>query len=365
MRVLLFSRAFPPAVGGIERFAETLAGWLAERGHAVIVVTRTEADGREPERPYRVLRRPSAERLFSLARSADVVHANGLSLRGVGLGLLSQRSTVVTQAGHQAVCPTGLCMPTHGACNAGPSFGPCVGCPERGVKGAGDVGLHNAACRAAAANVAVSDYLRSRLGLPRSRTIYNPVSDAAFAAATDATGEDGLVAFAGRLVAEKGLDLLLRATALVPDARLEVVGDGPMLSTYRDLVGELGLSLRVSFLGSQPFDGVAAAYSRASVVCVPSLWDEPFGFVAAEAMAMQRPLVVTPSGALSELCADGRGFVAGDRTATALASSLTEALSDEEERARRAASARRFAEHELSADRAGLAYESLYEDVVA
>jgi glycogen(starch) synthase len=187
----------------------------------------------------------------------------------------------------------------------------------------------------------------------------------AFAAADRGRGEDRLIAFAGRLVTEKGVDLLLRAMTLVPDARLEIVGDGPMRTRYQDLVEELGLSLRVSFLGSQSFEGVADAYRRAAVVCIPSLWDEPFGFVAAEAMAMQRPLVVTPSGALLELCAEERGFVAEHRTATALASALSEALADGNERARRAARARGFAERELSAGRAGSAYESVYEEVVA
>ena len=88
--------------------------------------------------------------------------------------------------------------------------------------------MHSAACRAVEANVAVSNYLRSMLNLSRSQTTYNPVSDEAFAAATtDTTGEDGLVAFAGLLVAEKGVDLLLRALALLPDARLEVVATAP------------------------------------------------------------------------------------------------------------------------------------------
>ena len=327
------------------------------------VVTRTEAEGPEPDRPYRVERDPS-KRGLALARSADVVHANGLSLRVVGLGVASRRPTVVTHQGHQAVCPTGLCMPRHGACTAGPALGPCTGCPERGVKGAADVWVHSVGCRADAANVAVSDYLRSRLGLPRSRTIYSPVSDAAFAASTDAKGEDGLVVFAGRLVAEKGLDLLLRAIAMVPDARLEVVGDGPMLPAYRDLVGELSLSLRVSFLGSQPFDGVAAAYARASVVCVPTACEEAFGFAAAEAMAMRRPLVVTPSGALAELCADGRGFVAADREPRSIAASLQAALGDSEDRTRRAGSAHAFALDRLTTDRAGAAYEGIYESVI-
>ena len=138
------------------------------------------------------------------------------------------------------------------------------------------------------------------------------------------------MAFAGRLVAEKGLDVLLRATrARCRTRELLVVGDGPMMPAYRDLVEELSLSLRVSFLGSQPFDGVAEAYARASVVCVPTVCEEAFGFAAAEAMAMRRPLVVTPSGALAELCADGRGFVADDRSPQALAVTLRKALADE------------------------------------
>lgn len=366
MRILLFSRAFSPAIGGIERFAETLAQQLGERGHTVNVVTRTVVEGREPERPYRVERRPSLDRLLALARSADIVHANGLSLRGVGLGLSTRRRVVVTHQGHQAVCPAGACMPTHGRCSTGPSVGPCRGCPERGSRATVDVHAHHAACtRIVAANVSVSEYLRARLGLPRSRTIYSPVSGEAFAAATDAKGEDGLVVFAGRLVAEKGLDVLLRALALVPDARLEVVGDGPMLSSYRDLTQELGLSLRVTFAGAQPFAGVADAYARAAVVCVPTQCEEAFGFAAAEAMAMSRPIVVTPSGALTELGADDQGFVTATRGVEDLAAMLESAIRDEEERARRAAAGHAFASEQFHVSSAAAAYEVTYQEAVA
>ena len=85
----------------------------------------------------------------------------------------------------------------------------------------------------------------------------------------------------GRLVAETGLVLLLRAIVLVPNARLEVLGDGPMASTYRDLAGELGLSLRVSLAAPNP-SAAFPAYARASVVCIPTTCEEAFGFAAAE-----------------------------------------------------------------------------------
>jgi glycosyltransferase involved in cell wall biosynthesis len=224
---------------------------------------------------------------------------------------------------------------------------------------------HRTACRRADANVAVSEYLRSRLGLPEGRVIYNPIASAAFDAATAASGEDGLITFAGRLVAEKGFDVLLRALEFLPEARLQVVGDGPMATAFRDLTRKLGLSLRVSFLGAQPFEGVADAYARASAVCVPSTWDEPFGYAAAEAMAMGRPLVVMPSGALPELCADDRGFIAMSKDPTSLAAVLQQALHDRDEAIARAHRGRTFAADKLAADPVGHAYENLYREAAS
>ena len=137
-----------------------------------------------------------------------------------------------------------------------------------------------------------------------------------------------------------------------------------MMPTYRDLAEDLGLSLRVSFIGSRSFDGVAETYARASVVCIPSRWDEPFGFVAAKAMAMRRPLVA-PSGALAELCADDGCFVAVDREPRSIVASLQAAFSDEADQTRRAASAYTFALDRLTADPAGTNYQAVYESVIS
>jgi glycosyltransferase involved in cell wall biosynthesis len=101
------------------------------------------------------------------------------------------------------------------------------------------------------------------------------------------------------------------------------------------------------------------------VVCIPSLWDEPFGFVAAEAMAMGRPVVVTPSGALAELCAADRGFVTPNRFPVSIALTLETALADSGERARRAERGRTFALHHLTLERSGGAYEDLYEELAS
>lgn len=349
----------------MERFAEDLAGWLAGRGHEVTVATRTTAPtAADRARPYGVLRAASLRTLLGATRRADMVHVNGLSVKGIALAIAAGRWPVVTHAGHQAICPTGLAWNSDGGCSAGPRPGPCGGCTERGPQAVARVSAHHVAARLAGVNVCISRYLAWRLGMPRSRIIYNPVAARAFAARVLGSGQEGVIAFAGRLVAEKGLDLLIQALVRLPGVRLEIAGDGPLRESLEVLAKTLGISSRISFLGVLSFEGVVELYARAAVVCVPSAWHEPFGYSAAEAMAMERPVVATPNGALPELLGKGRGFVAERPTPEALASALAGALVDPEARGRVAASARAFALAELDIEVIGRRYVQCYEDAV-
>ncbi len=363
MRVLLYSRVFSPSVGGMERCAEVLADWLAVRGHQVTVVTQTPAPHTaDRHRAYNVVRRPSAPQVAAATRGADVVHINGLSVRGIAASSALGRRPVVTHAGHQAICPTGLAWSTTGKCQVRAHGGPCPYCPSRGLASRCLLLTHRGAARVAARNVCVSRYLERRLSLPRSIVIHNPVGRWAFAPRSDSE-QAGLIAFAGRLVAEKGLDLLLRALALVSEGRLEVAGDGPRRAAWEQLAGTLGLKSRVRFLGALSPEQTAQLYSRAALVCVPSLWGEPFGYVAAEAMAMGRTVAATPSGALLEFLADGRGFVAVDYTPDALALALMSAFSDAAAREGAGRLARDFAVANFDADVAGERYLEVYREV--
>lgn len=367
MRVALYTRVFPPSKGGMERFAEDLAGWLEEQGHRVTVLTRTPAANeiRDEELPYSVFRRPSGPTLLRQLRRAEVVHVSGLSVRGVAVSVAAGRRPVLTHHGHQAVCPTGLALTEHSRpCTA--EIGPCEMCPESGVGGHIDVSLHRLAARAAAANVTISRYLNSKVSLADSRVVYDPVADQAFDV-PDVDEERGnvRVAFAGRLVEEKGLDLLLHALGYFPDVRLEVAGDGPMRERWEILAGNLGVGDRVTFHGHVPFQRVAEIYCRAAVVCVPSRWNEPFGYAVAEGMALGRPVVATPRGSLPELLAEGRGFVADDATPSALTAALERALGKENRRRRAARRARAFAERRLSIDAVGPRYLEIYRKAAA
>jgi D-inositol-3-phosphate glycosyltransferase len=214
-------------------------------------------------------------------------------------------------------------------------------------------------------NICVSHHLDEGIRPSRSTVIYHPVSGRAFAAQQGRSVKDGLVAFAGRLVQEKGLDLLLRALGRLPEVRLEVAGDGPMRRHWVGLAEELGVAARVRFLGPLPFEGVAELYARATLVCVPSIMGEAFGYTAAEAMAMSRAVVGTPAGALRELLGAGRGFVAETISEDALARALETALVDDMARRRAVERAREFALAQLSIGGIGPKYIRIYQEAVA
>ena len=94
--------------------------------------------------------------------------------------------------------------------------------------------------------------------------------------------------YCGRLSSEKGVDLLLRAFAGlrsdVPNARLRIVGDGPQRVALESLVVSLGLGGAVTFVGRVAPGDVGREFADAWALVAPSLWAEPFGLIALEAI---------------------------------------------------------------------------------
>jgi glycosyltransferase involved in cell wall biosynthesis len=152
-----------------------------------------------------------------------------------------------------------------------------------------------------------------------------------------------IVACVSRLAPEKGVDVLIRAMALVGrDALLVLAGDGPDLDACRALAFALGLGDHVRFLGLR--DDVERVYVAADVVVMPSLWDEAFGLVVVEAMASARPVVVTASGAMPEIVVHGQGgLVVPKRDEVAMAGAIGRLLDDDALRARMGQAARALA----------------------
>jgi glycosyltransferase involved in cell wall biosynthesis len=141
------------------------------------------------------------------------------------------------------------------------------------------------------------------------------------------------VAFAGRLVREKGADLLLgafaRVVAQLPDAELLLVGDGPEWANLQDLVAQLDLRTQVTMPGYLPRPEMERIFSGAWVQAVPSRWAEPFGLVAAEGLMRGTAVVASDRGGLSEIVQDGQtGFLVPPDDELALAEALLRLLRD-------------------------------------
>jgi glycosyltransferase involved in cell wall biosynthesis len=119
---------------------------------------------------------------------------------------------------------------------------------------------------------------------------------------------------------------------------LAIAGSGPQEPVLRALAAELGVAAQVRFLGTLQGEELARAYARHRVLAVPSVWQEPFGLVALEALACGCLPVVADSGALPQ-AAGPAGVVVPRGDAAALADALAEALADEGMRQRRLAAA--------------------------
>jgi glycosyltransferase involved in cell wall biosynthesis len=101
--------------------------------------------------------------------------------------------------------------------------------------------------------------------------------------------------FVGRLVDWKRLDLVLHALAAIPDAQLEVIGDGAMRETWTALARNLGIADRVHWLGWRPQPECAGLLHGATALVLPSIY-ECGGAVVLEAMACGVPVIATAWG---------------------------------------------------------------------
>lgn len=142
-----------------------------------------------------------------------------------------------------------------------------------------------------------------------------------------------IVLFVGRLVQEKGVQVLIDSApailGAVPDAKLVIAGKGPMERELRRRAQSTGLGDKIMFAGYIDDDTRNKLYALASVAVFPSLY-EPFGIVALEAMAAGAPVVVADTGGLSEIITHGEdGLKAYPGNANSLANNIVHLLSDE------------------------------------
>ncbi|HUT79665.1 MAG TPA: glycosyltransferase family 4 protein [Candidatus Bathyarchaeia archaeon] len=142
--------------------------------------------------------------------------------------------------------------------------------------------------------------------------------------------DEQIVSYIGRLVPEKGVNILLGAVNSVlkkkPKTKFVIAGEGWHRNELERITRELKITHNVLFTGYIPDEDFLAYYNVADILVVPSTY-EPFGIVALEGMATKTPIIVSDVGGLSEIV-DHRwtGMKVPPENSTALAEIIIELL---------------------------------------
>lgn len=342
MRILLYAIDFTPSIGGIQTITEILASGLANwkaggngnhrEMNEVTVVTRTPAGSIDDSKfPFRVVRRPGFARFLSLVRDTDVLHVVGPAIAPIAAGLFFSKPVAVQHGGYMAICPIGnyLHQPGGTPCPGhfkNRNYMECYRCQcvemsrARSIRNLLLMIPRRWLLKRVAANIGASDHTGRRVALPNMQTIYHGIEDPLRAT-------PGLVAaisrppiefaFVGRLVTEKGVDVLLEAAAKLCrtgiDFRLKIIGDGPDRARLEGVARELGVGAGVQFLGYRSGTALDAALSGVSVNIMPSRCEESCPLTAIEQMMRGQLMIVADIGGLGEVVGDaGLKFAPGD-----------------------------------------------------
>ncbi len=158
--------------------------------------------------------------------------------------------------------------------------------------------------------VVVSRYMRNELlrnGFDvRKVEIHPPVPRAGDPSVHSTFSDRNLILFAGQIIRGKGVDILLRALALVKTPfECIILGEGSHKEYCEKLCASLGLQDRVHFKGFVPQEELQDFYKECSVVAISSVWPEPFATIGMEVMRYGLPVVAFDVGGISDWLIDG------------------------------------------------------------
>jgi glycosyltransferase involved in cell wall biosynthesis len=150
------------------------------------------------------------------------------------------------------------------------------------------------------------------------------------------TGQYGdYVLSVGRIESVKRVDLIVRAMAQVDDSlQLVIAGDGTQRENVERVASEVGVSDRVTFLGSVDDDELLDLYADALAVAYPP-FDEDFGYVTLEAFLARKPVITcVDSGGPNEFVVDGVNGRSTEATPEAYAEAISDIAGDKAKAAR-------------------------------
>jgi glycosyltransferase involved in cell wall biosynthesis len=293
-----------------------VARFLRSRGHDVeVVITASAAPGREPYPVHWTSRRlpVGVRHLHSLvsivrrARGADAVYTTGMFGRSGIAAMLARRPFVIKLTGDPAFERLRARGVVQGDVDAFQR-------EQGGLLARALRRLRNWVVRRADHVFTPSSYLRDLVvswGVEPERVsvMPNPAPDSRPSLPrADLRRRFGLegdvLAFAGRLTAQKSLDVMLAAVAASPGVTLLIAGEGEEREALVDGISRFGLGDRVRVLGPVPRAEVLDLFAAADATVLSSSW-ENFPHSVVESLAVGTPVIATRAGGVSEIVEDG------------------------------------------------------------
>jgi glycogen(starch) synthase len=367
MRVLYWSELFWPYIGGAEVFGSRLLGALQERGYEFTVVTSHDYLDLPDKALYRripihrfpfrkVVAGAGIDLLLEVrqqvmkikqAFAPDLVHINGITP--------SVLFHLQTLQAHQA--PTLLRMNQEVLCQDAKAQDTLT---ARALREADWV-----ACVSSAVLAQIRRWMPETI--PHSSVVYTGLDLPSEALESLPVHSPRLLCL-GRLVPQKGFDLVLAALASIkgqfPHLRLVVAGDGSGRHDLERQVDALGLGHMVDFLGWVEPDQIPALLNSATLVMMPSR-HEGLPLVAIQAAQMARPIVATRVSGLEDVVIHGEtGLLVEKEDSTALAEAITFLLDHPETAIQMGQAARRRAVDVFGWQRAVDEYDALHRKLV-
>jgi glycogen synthase len=277
MKVLIFAPSFYPTVGGLETIILTLAYAFVDLGHEVKLISQTAATD-EKQFPFEVIRKPKNLNVLRLMSWCDVYFHGCISLKGMWPLLFVPRPLVLS---HHTWYRR-----------------------DNGSMGWQD--FLKQLVTHFATNISVSHAIANTISV-ESTVIPNSYQDDIFHEVSEIVRNQDLV-FLGRLVSDKGTNLLisalaqLKARGLTPN--LTIIGSGPEQVNLEKQARELDVGDQVNFAGVKLNRELAELLNAHKIMVVPSLWEEPFGIVALEGIACGCVIVGSSGGGLKDAIGD-------------------------------------------------------------
>jgi glycosyltransferase involved in cell wall biosynthesis len=361
MRVLVVSGIWPPDVGGPASHAPDVAAFLRDRGHEVEVVITASGAPASQAYPLHWISRSIPKGAIHVrtgleiarrARGADVVYTTGMFGRSAGGATLARTPYVVKLTADPAferARRRGLVggdVESFQHAPVGPAIRVLRVARDAELRGAAHVFTPSAWLRDLAVSWGVD---ASRVSvLPNPSPPLPPLAPREELRAS--FGMNGpTLAFAGRLTAQKSLEVALAAVDRVDGVSLLIAGDGDERARLERLAGP-----RVRFLGALPRERVVELFAAADASVLSSSW-ENFPHTVVEALAVGTPVLATTTGGVAEVVSDGEnGLLVASGDVDGLAGAVRRYLEDpslrERLRANAAPSAERYAPDRIFAE---------------